>query len=182
MRLSLIAPEPVLTDRAFVRIHNRAAKSALEEQAIKHWKERIPDHFDEAKQGKYPMAERSPEYQRIKERRYGRKAKLVKTGRTRTAMTRNRPTIRLGGRAANPDGTAGSLRLTMILKFPFTVTSDASQRGVTGDQMRREIGVILPEEARQIIEGFEAGYVKHLNRELASRPRIRKRYEAAGAT
>lgn len=197
MRVALIAPEPMLTDRAFVRIHNRAAKDSLRGQAIGHWKKRLPGHFQATARSKYGYKDRTPKYKAIKYRQgYGR-TDLVRTGANKRKMLGEEPQIRAGGRAANPDGTAGQLRLSMILRFTFGAAAQVStakriatgQRrgividkrataGVTIDQMRKEIATILPSEGGEIAQGFAKGYTVHLQDEISRRPRIRKRIEA----
>lgn len=195
MRVALILPEPLAVDRAFLRIHNRACKDALRDEAIKHWKDRIPGHFKDEARAKYGHMPRKPRYIAMKQRIFGRTTDLVLTGRTRTKMTREQPQIQLGGKASNTDGSIGALRLTMRLKFPFGAKAQAGiankarqgirhtgprTAGVTIAQMRKEISKILPEEARAIANSFRAGYMRHLNKELASRPKIRKRISPAG--
>ena len=194
MRVGLIAPEPLMTDRAFLRIHNRAAKDALRDQALEHHKKRLPGHFKATGRGKYGYKERKPGYKARKYREgYGR-TDLVRTGATRDKMTGEDPKIRMGGKAANPDGSTGQLKLTMRLSFPFGLDAqhsheqraDAERKfgrqfpmrentGVTIADMRKEIGKIIATEARQIADGFHLGYVKNINAELKSRPRIRKK-------
>jgi hypothetical protein len=177
MRIGLIAPEPLLTDRAFVRLHNRVAKDALRDEALHHWKRRIPDHFRATARAKYSYKERTPRYKAIKMRQgYGR-TDLVRTGATRDKITREQPTIRMGGRAANPDGTTGQLKLTMRMRFPFPLGQAGS--GVTGDQMKKEVGRILPVEGSDVAAGFKKRYLDYLNKALATRPKLRKRYDAA---
>ncbi len=194
MRVGLIAPEPLVTDGGFLRIHNRSSKDALRSEALEHHKKRIPLHFRATARGKYGYKERKPGYKARKYREgYGR-TDLVRTGATRDKMSGEEPKIRLGGKAANPDGSTGQLKLTMRLAFPFGLEAQAahakraasekrtgksvptrSNTGVTIADMRQEIGKIIADEARKIADGFHARYTKNLNHELRSRPRIRKR-------
>lgn len=184
MRVGLIAPEPYLQDRAFIRIHNRAAKDALEEVAKHHHKVRIPQHFTLGASEKYGYAERKPKYKKYKLRRWNEPRDLVsgdnRNPKTKDYMARQTPRIRLGGKAANPDGTAGQLRLTMGLSFPFPLSRDVTAAGVSGQQMKREIAAITANEAKEIAEMFKQRYLFHLKKQLANRPRIRKRLTEAG--
>src|SRR4051794_35425706 len=101
LRVALIAPEPLLDDRSFIRIHNKAAKLALRDEAQTHWKKRIPGHFTASAGSKYGYKERQPKYRAIKKSRYGVNIDLVASGHTRDEITRTVPEIRIGGRAAS---------------------------------------------------------------------------------
>ena len=53
IRATIAAPEPLLNERSFLRMHNRCAKDALREEGLAHHKQRIPGHFTRAAAGKY---------------------------------------------------------------------------------------------------------------------------------
>lgn len=199
VRANLVAPEPLLRERSFLRIHNRAAKDALRAEAEKHHKERIPGHFTRSAAQKYGHMRRTPRYMRMKARRWGSVTDLVKTGDTKDEMTQN-AVIRVGGKAADADGTSGELRVTIELRFPFGRdaqkavakairtgklrrghTSGAHRSGVTIRQMRKEIASITDAEHTQIARGFLRRYGENLASALSRAPRIRKRVQAAKA-
>jgi hypothetical protein len=195
LRVSLIAPEPLLDDRAFLRLHNRIAKQALTSEAIFHWATRIPKHFQSGAASKYGYQERKPAYNLIKKRRYGTVQPLVRTGETRDTLKRDMPEYRIGGRAAESDGSTGQLRLTMTMRLPFGTSaqeavakavregkyksgshvSGDNRPGVTIDQMKREIAAITLDEAKDIAASFGRRYQKLLTVALKSRPKLRKR-------
>lgn len=183
MRIGLIAPDAILNDRAFIRIHNRAAKDALRESAMTHHKERIPMHFKIGAAEKYGYMPRRPKYKRYKLRRWNEVRDLVsgdRKGPPTKDFIKQPPVIRAGGKAANPDGSAGLLKLSIVLKLPFPTSGDAYRpNGVSGVQMKREIAVVIASEGKEIAEQFKAAYVRILNEMLSKRPRIRKRYESA---
>lgn len=198
MRVALIAPDALLDDRAFLRIHNKAAKDALRECAITHWKTRIPGHFRKQSQAKYGYEPRKPIYRTLKARRMKSRTDLVYSGKTRDAVTSTQPTIRAGGRAANPDGSSGQLKLSMTMKLPFGVDAQKSvakavrrgkysrghvsgehRPGVTIADMSSEIAAITTDEAKDIGQQFAKLYGEKLKAALATRPKIRKRLDAA---
>lgn len=183
MRIGLIAPDAILADRAFIRIHNRAAKDALRECAMTHHKERVPLHFQNGAAEKYGYMPRRPKYKRYKLRRWNETRDLVsgdRKGPPTKDFIKQPPTIRAGGKAANPDGSAGLLKLSIVLKLPFPTSDDTYRPGtVSGKQIKREIAAITGEEGKDIAEQFKSAYVRILNEMLQKRPRIRKRYEAA---
>ncbi len=183
MRIGLIAPDALFHERSFIRLHNRAAKEALRECALKHHKERIPLHFKVGATEKYGYAPRAEGYKRKKLRRYNEIRDLVsgdRRGPPTKEFTKQPPKIRVGGKATNDDGTAGALRLSIVIKLPFIASSDEYRPGrVSGKQIKREIAVVLPHEAAEISQEFKDNYVRILNEMLSKRPRIRKKYEAA---
>lgn len=200
VRATIVAPEPLLNERSFLRLHNRAAKDALREEGLKHHKERIPQHFTRAAAGKYGHRRRKEAYMRYKARKFRSVLDLVKSGQTRQDMINTPPKIRIGGKAAGDDGQSGELRLTLTL--PMHVGNKAQlshakrvirtrrgqvhrQRAATAGvdikQMRREIGAITQDEGRDIAVGFKRGYGRNLAIALAKAPRIRKRVAAARA-
>lgn len=196
VRATIAAPEPLLNERSFLRIHNRCAKDALREEGVKHHKERLPGHFTRSAHGKYGHQDRKPAYIRFKARRYRSVTDLVKSGGTRNHMLNSPPKMRIGGKAAADDGSSGSLKLTLELSFPFGQAAQKSvarrirtntrptrgqtvTSGVTIKQMRREIGAITQPEGQQIARGFIRGYGRLLAERLAKSPRIRKRVAAA---
>jgi hypothetical protein len=201
VRATIVAPEPLLNERSFLRLHNRCAKEALRDEGLHHWKDRIPRHFTRSAHQHYGYAPRSPAYMRFKARRYHSATDLVKTSQTKDEMTKTPPVIRAGGKASDDAGHAGQLRLTLV--FPFHPGQKAHEHyrnlaskygrlavraakkraakrtGVTIDQMRKEIATILPEEARDTARRFLRGYGRRLSTGLAKAPRIRKRVSAA---
>jgi hypothetical protein len=182
-------------ERSFLRIHNRCAKNALREEAVKHHKERIPLHFQRSARQKYGYQPRKEKYMRFKARVFRSVTDLVKRGKTKDAMTQGESKIRLGGKAADENGVFGGMKAT--LELPFPIGTDAQKRiakriksgkgtrptgprgtGVTIPQMKKEIATIIPTESRDIAQGFLRRYGQHLARELARAPRIRKRVAA----
>lgn len=193
MRISIEAPEPLLTDGGFVRLHNQVAKTALREEAVKHWKNRIPGHFDPRARGKYGHMKRKPKYEAIKQRIFGHITDLVLTGQTRSKITKTQPEIRVGGQAYGST-RAGGLNLTMTMRLPFGVEAQRAiakkaragirhdgprTSGVTIAQMKTELAAITEDERRAIAASFRQRYLELLNKELRSRPKIRKRIEAS---
>jgi hypothetical protein len=195
MRISIEAPEPLLTEGGFVRLHNQVAKTALREEAVKHWKDRIPGHFDPRARGKYGHMKRKPKYEAMKQRVFGRVIDLVLTGQTRSKITKTQPEIRMGGSAL---GGKNALSLTMTMRLPFgleaqkahatraTRTKQGIQQrpartrpGVTIAQMKTELAAITEDERRAIAASFRQRYLELLNKELRSRPKIRKQIESA---
>jgi hypothetical protein len=198
VRATLVAPEPLLKERSFLRLHNRSAKESLREQGLHHWKVRIPQHFTRSAHQRYGYMPRVPRYMRIKARRWRSVTDLVKTGRMRDEMTKTPPVIRVGGKAADDDGNTGALKLSLTM--PFHVGQKAQQSyadralarrsmrirrmaglrtGVTIAQMRREVATIREDEGKDTARRFLKGYGTHLGRGLAKAPRIRKRVTAA---
>ncbi|MDQ3288917.1 MAG: hypothetical protein M3Q42_11805 [Pseudomonadota bacterium] len=204
VRATIAAPEPLLQERSFLRLHNRAAKDALREEGEKHHKQRMPGHFQRSAAGKYGHMRRKEKYIRFKARRWRSVTDLVKTGATKMAMLQSQPTIRVGGKAADDDGKSGSLRLTLTMPFPpgagaqqayaqaspyarkqmkqRAAKEQAAASRVTIQQMRKELATIIDPEARDIAKGFIQRYGRHLARALAKSPRIRKRVAAAKAS
>jgi hypothetical protein len=199
VRATIVAPEPLLKERSFLRLHNRASKDALRAEGVKHHRERLPGHFQRSAAQKYNHARRTTKYMRMKAKRFRSVTDLVKTGATRDAMVKNPPKIRVGGQAADSDsGDARTLRLTLELRFPFGKAAQAAvakairrgklqkghvssshRRGVSIEQMRKEIASITTDEAREIAAGFLKRYGQNLAVALAKAPRLRKRVRAA---
>jgi hypothetical protein len=95
------------------------------------------------------------------------------------------PEVRIGGKAAESDGSTGQLKLTMTMRLPFgkgSSTSSQSRKpsakantraavtysgdnrpGVTIDQIKREIGTITLDEASDIASSFGNRYEKLLS-------------------
>jgi hypothetical protein len=164
VRATLVAPEPLLNERSFLRIHNRCAKEALRAEGLDHHKRRIPQHFTRSAHAKYGYMRRKDKYMRIKARRYHSATDLVKSGATKQEMLQNTPKIRIGGKAADDAGASGELKLTLELNFPFskdaqaavakriasrrrfqrTYTYSSDKTGVTIAQMKKEIATITP--------------------------------------
>jgi hypothetical protein len=198
VRATIAAPEPLLKERSFLRIHNRAAKDALRKEGEHHHKERMPGHFKRSAHAKYGYKQRSPAYIRKKARRWRSTLDLVKTGRLRDEITKTPPVIRVGGKAADDEGNTGNLRLTLTMPFhvgakaqesyaraaesgyrPTRNTTIVGRAGVTIRQMRRELAAITEDEGREIARGFLKRYGRNLAVALARSPRIRKRVAAA---
>lgn len=199
VRANLVAPEPLLRERSFLRIHNRAAKDALRDEAEKHHKERIPGHFTRGAAQKYGHMRRTPRYMRMKARRFGSVADLVKTAASRDEMIANAK-IRVGGKAADDEGNSGNLNASIELRFVFGRDaqkavakairtgklrrghrSGAHRSGVTIAQLRKEISTITDGEHYQVARGFLRRYGENLASALSRAPRIRKRVQAAKA-
>ena len=200
IRATIAAPEPLLNERSFLRLHNRAAKDALREEGLKHHKERVPQHFTRAAAGKYNHRRRKPAYMRYKARRFRSVTDLVKSGRMKQELVNTPPKIRIGGKAADESGQAGDLRLTLTMPLHVgqaaqlahakrairarrgqATRTRAATAGVDIKQMRRELAEITQDEAREIAAGFKRGYGRNLAAALARAPRIRKRVAAARA-
>ena len=198
-RATLVAPEPLLQERSFLRLHNRSSKEALRDEAVRHHKQRIPGHFTRSAAGKYKHQPRKPAYIRFKARRFRSVVDLVKTGQARDAMTKTSPAIRIGGQAADESGAASKpLKLTLTLPFHIGQKAQAGyakkaraakqgrptrtrsrSSGVTIAQMRKELGTVTEDEGRDTARGFLKGYGRRLGEGLARAPRIRKRVNAA---
>lgn len=207
IRATLVAPEPLLVERSFLRLHNRCAKEALREQGTYHWQKRLPQHFLRSAHARYGYQGRSPKYMRIKARRWHSATDLVKTGHLKSDVLNTPPVIRIGGKASDDDGNAGGLKLTLTLPFhPGTKANagyaelalaygsgavhaakkNAARRaaymiGVSIQQMRKELAAITDDEARDTARRFLRGYGQRLAAGLARAPRIRKRVAAAKA-
>ncbi len=179
----------VLQDTPSVRrLHNKIGKESLRKELVNHQRTRIPGHFQATNRQKYSHMPRKEGYKYKKYRIFRSRTDLVATGRTRDAMTRMYQ-IRIGGTASGELGMTGQL----ILRFPFTQTQEfrASQKkryskpqelrrnpvGVTIDQMRKEISTIILAERAEISKSFGKTYASELNKELASRPRIKKYFK-----
>jgi hypothetical protein len=197
VRAYVVAPEPLLRERSFLRMHNRTAKDALREQGMHHWKARIPGHFTRSAHGKYGYQARSQRYMRIKARRYHSATDLVKFGRLKMDLINTPPVIRIGGKAADDEGNGAGLKLTLTMPFHVgdkaathyselarkfgrgavrAAKRDAAKRtGVTIAQMRKEIAAITTDEAKDTARRFLKGYGQRLAVALARSPRIRKR-------
>ena len=202
-----MAPEPLLRERSFLRLHNRCAKEALREQGLHHWKVRIPQHFTRSAHAKYGYQARSARYMRIKARRWRSVTDLVKTGHLKSDICNTPPVIRIGGKAADDAGDGGQLKLNLILPFHVGDKAQAAYRelaekfgrgavhaarknaarraayniGVSIAQMRKELAAITEGEAKEIARAFLRGYGRRLSEALARSPRIRKRVRAAQA-
>lgn len=202
VRATIVAPEPLMNTRAFLRMHNRCAKEALFEQGMQHWKVRIPQHFTRSAHSRYGYQARSAKYMRMKARRYRSVTDLVKRGQMRDEMIKTPPVIRIGGRAADDAGHSAGLKLTLILPFHVGQKAQAyyatlarigraqvqaaqararTRAGVTIHQMRKEVATIRQDEAQQIARGFLKGYGQRLAAGLAAAPRIRKAVRMAKA-
>lgn len=198
VRATIVAPEPLLRERSFLRLHNRCSKEALREQGLKHHKERMPLHFTRSAAGRYNHQRRRAAYMRYKARVFRSVTDLVKTGQAKLEMLTNAPKIRVGGQAADAEGNARTLKLSLTM--PFHVGERAQQAhakkaekirrgqpvktrkvttGVTIAQMRKELATITQGEARDIADGFGKGYGQRLAVGLAKAPRLRKKVRAA---
>jgi hypothetical protein len=198
VRVTIAAPEPLLRERSFLRMHNKAAKEALREQGMFHWKNRIPLHFLRSAHTKYGYAARSAKYIRIKQRRWRQGGMdLVKTGHLRNDMLHTPPVIRIGGKASDENGDGGDLKLKLVLPFHVgdkaqlhymqlreafgkgavkAAKRDAAKKtGVSIAQMRKEIAAITADEGKDTARRFLKGYGQRLAVALARSPRIRKR-------
>jgi hypothetical protein len=179
----------VLNDTQGVqRLHNKVGKEALRKELVTHQRKRIPGHFEATNRAKYSHMPRKEGYKYYKYRRFRSRTDLVATGRTKDAMTRMYQ-IRIGGTASGETGLKGQL----ILRFPFTQTEafrtsqkkrygkPVEQRrqvvGVTIEQMRKEISTIIADEQREIAQSLGKTYAQDLNKELASRPRLKKYFK-----
>jgi hypothetical protein len=117
VRVTIAAPEPLLRERSFLRMHNKAAKEALREQGLFHWKNRIPGHFPARPIRNMPTAARSPATCESKPAAGGARTDLVKTGHLKSDMLNTPPVIRIGGKASDDNGDGGDLKLLLVLPF-----------------------------------------------------------------
>ncbi|HJT35718.1 MAG TPA: hypothetical protein VJ783_27060 [Pirellulales bacterium] len=173
MQLSFSIEVPKLGDflvEKSRRAHNRIVKQVVTEVLTTHWRKRIPGHFQRPAHQKYGYAERNKRYRIQKQRKYGTSIDLVRTGRTRHAMT-TQYRITIGGQG---DGVVGKLHL----RFPFAggtrrFRKPGSRQAITIEQMAREIETITPDEIREINEQVLAAYLKHVETDTSPRQRVK---------
>lgn len=177
LRTTIEVPE-LLFDAA--RVNNEIVKTAIREEAFKHWRQRIPRHFQQGATGKYGYAKRQSlmragnkwiSYNTWKARKHKSRRDLVKTGATQREMT-SRAKITVGGAA---EGGKKPLTVTLRLRFPFRggtgrFRKSTSRQAVTIDQMAKEIQAVTPDELRDISLGLQQRYVK-----IANGPEFRRR-------
>lgn len=154
------------------RAHNRIVKECVREVLTTHWRKRIPIHFTRPAHQKYGYAERNKRYRIRKQKKYGTSIDLVRTGRTRHAMT-TQYRITVGGQASS-GGVTGKLQL----RFPFAggtrrFKKPGSRQAITIEQMAREIETITPDEIREINDQVMAAYLKKLETDTSPRQRVK---------
>ncbi len=187
MSFSMVVPEALSSVASVTRLHNRVSKEALRRELINHHKKRIPLHFDSNNRTRYGYAPRKEKYKYYKYKKFRSRTDLVLSGQTKQAMTRGGVTPRISGNSGGATGINGKL----VLRFPFTGTNAFKQSrkkarlsgrtsrprqapGVTIDQMRAEVSVVLAGEQREMANNVAANYSQLLTEELKNRPKIRK--------
>lgn len=166
----IILPEPLDSSARFMRLHNKALKEAMKETLIKHWKTRIPTHFQAKAKTRYRHFERAPATLESKRRGGRTLPDLYKSGRTRDKMTKEKPKIRIGG-----SGRKGQIRGTMILRFPADFRQAQKATGVTRSKMADEISRWTAQEEEDAAKYFRNRYIHHMQVMLKTRPKIRAR-------
>lgn len=150
------------------RIHDRSVKDAGRRALVQHQVRRLPAHFEVPARVKYRHYARLPRVE--KHKRLRGQPDLVRTGRTRIAMTKRNPVaLRASGNAG-----AGTVRFTMVLRFPESFRDKANaSRGVTRAKMAEEISRWTTEDAAGAAKDFRENYLDHMRFRLSSR--VRKR-------
>lgn len=175
MQLSFEIEVPKLGDFLVgnaTRKHNQLVKRAVHTVLMQHWRQRIPKHFTRPAHGKYGYAERSARYRVRKQKKYGTSIDLVRTGRTRHAMT-TQFRITIGGQASS-GGVTGRLHL----RFPFPggtrrFRRRGTRQAVTIEQMAKEIETITPDEVREITEQVRDAYMVLVDTDTSPRQRVK---------
>lgn len=170
------------------RLHNRMVRECLLEELQAHGIKRIPLHFRPLARHRYSYARRLSHvgrrsYDTWKRQKYGSTADLVKTGKSRAAMSNpanQRITIR--GSAAS-----GTLTGTLSVRFGWaggTGKQRSDRRvtvGTTPKVMVEEVERIIPSEVREISEGIKGRYVAKVGEMLKRKQRIKLERRAARA-
>lgn len=147
---------------------NFAVKQAIRETLYDHWQTRIPMHFTPAARTLYDHRPRSPRYNKYKKSVGGQVTDIVKTGKTKRAMTRSMPVIRVGGNAVS-----STVSGTMRLRWPKN-DRKVGPKGLTRRNLNEEIQRFADGELPVVQRYFRDRFVYHLNRRLKSK-RVRQR-------
>lgn len=172
-RYTIDMPEIMLESE---RVHNRLVKEIVKEEAFKHWRGRIPQHFRQGTQKKYNFAPRLSfvgrlPYNAWKARKFRSRTDLVKTGATKREMESNAQIVVSGSASGGKKGI--SARIT--LRFPFGGGSGRFRKETRQSQLIKqlasEISRVTMSEAKEISLGIGDQYVKKLNSPAYARKR-----------
>jgi len=167
-------PDWLRSSARLERLHARASKEAARVVMMIHWRKRIPGHFETSARSKYRHKERLRSTKAKKRKFYKSMTDLIKTRRTKTKMTQQAPTIRVGGKASN------TLRVSMLLPFGFPATFDRSRPGsVSVEQMSLEISSWTDAEMSEAAKQYRDAYVDSFERLTANSPQIRQQISGA---
>ncbi len=166
----IVAPDPMVNSARFLRIHNRISKNALKAVLLWHWETNTPKHFKQHARGKYDYAERSRGYKAKKRAKFGSITDLVKSGRTRDALTTQLP--RVSVRGSSEKILFGRAKLA---RFPFPVSKDVKDpRRVTVEKMADEIVRWVDSEAEEAVNRYADIYITDLKQAIAGSKKWRK--------
>ncbi len=172
------------------RLHARIVRECVREELMAHWRNRIPGHFNRSATQKYRYAPRVTRYRRRgpggqktisyaawKQQKFGSNSDLVKTGRSRHAMT-TQSKITIGGTASIHSRKAPGINGQLRMRFPFPGGTGArrkpnSKDGVDIAQMIREVSIVLPQESREMSESLADRYVTKVVSDTSRRQRMR---------
>lgn len=172
-RYTIEMPEILLDSE---RVHNRLVKEIVKEEAFKHWRGRIPQHFRQGTQKKYNFAPRMSfvgklPYNAWKARKFRSRTDLVKTGATKREMENNAQII-VSGAAS---GGKRAIAARIVLKFPFGGGSGRfkkeSRQSQLIMQLASEISRVTMNEAKEISLSIGDQYVRKLNSPAYARKR-----------
>lgn len=158
------------------RHHNKIVRTAMQRTVEKHYRTQFPDHFKTTNRLRYNHAPRTEKYKRYKSRRFGSRADLVLTGRSKDWMTRAHK-IRIGGNAE-----AGTTNATIIVNFPFKggtgrfkdpthFKAAAAQKSIKN--MIRELETFADDEKPKIAQWFLEFYMQECEKFRGGRKRKR---------
>ena len=165
------------------RIHEKAVRNAITDTLLKHWRKRVPQHFKQNARTRYDHDERKAPYKKIKRRQHHSITDLVKTGRTKFAMTTRKPRVQFGGGAGLRSSLGAGTRGRIFLSFPFPTSRDNfTPGGVRIAQMAKEISTWTSDEVQQAAREFQLSYQEHLILLLARSPRLKKKFGPAFTT
>lgn len=151
-----------LNERGQLRVWGQILKSALSEVLVEHHRKRIPLHFKRAARQQYRYQERSPKYKAKKWGIFKSQLDLVKSGRTRERIERQRQIRFKGG--ASSWRTGGATIGQLIMQFPFPVARDNNRPGrVKIEQMKKEITATTDVERGEIEYGLGRRIVAAFN-------------------
>lgn len=132
---------------------NAIAREALREELELHHQRRIPAHFSRSARTTYRYAERTPGYKALKKRRFGSLLDLVKTGRSKSSITRGRQ-IRFAGTLSGSARRAPGLTGSLVMKMNFPLTRNLPNTRIKGVDLANEIGRTTNAEQSEIVVGF----------------------------
>ena len=174
MAFVIIMPDWLRSSVALERLHAKASKEAAREVMLIHWKKRIPGHFKAPARAKYQHHARAAVTKFRKMKHHRGRTDLVKTSKTQNRMTREVPTIRVGGKASDV------LRVSMTMGFGFPVTFQPSKpQSVTPQKMALEISRWTDAEMTEAAKQYRDAYVAAFERLTANSPVLRQRIGGA---